>query len=92
MERTEKNIREAEKALTEKPLLSTAVERFLILNEIKEEGKDLPQPRLFAHQLSTLLKRVSVPIETHDLIVGRMVDRELTESEEEEFQKFLLKI
>lgn len=83
------NIKEAERALTEKPLLSTASERFLILNEIKEKDKDLPQPTLFANQFKELLSRVSTPIEEYDLIAGRMVDRELTESEEKEFQEFL---
>ena len=30
------NVAEAERALTEKPMLSTSAERFLILNEIKD--------------------------------------------------------
>ena len=83
------NIAEAERALTEKPLRSTAAERFLILNEIKEKGKELPQPRQFAYQLTELLSRVSTPIEEYDLIAGRLVDRVLTDTEESEFESYL---
>ena len=83
------NVREAVLALTEKPMSATSAERFLILNELKSERKELPQPRRFAFLLSALLARVSTPLEDFDLIAGRCVDRELSDAEEAEFQAYL---
>lgn len=84
------NIAEATRALTEKPLLATSVERLLILDELKSQHKDLPQPERFAWALSELLARVSLPLEDHDLIAGRCVDRELTAEEEAIFQAHIV--
>ena len=84
-----KNIEEAKRALTEKPMLATSVERFLILDELKSSYKELPQPLRFSKVLSILLSRVSVPVEDYDLVAGRCVDRELTDSEEAAFQEFI---
>ncbi len=84
-----KNISEAEKALKEKPLFATSAERFLILDELKTEYRDLPQPLRFAKIMTVLLERVSTPIEDYDLIAGRCVDRLLTDEEEERFQAFI---
>ncbi len=84
-----KNIEEAKRALTEKPMLATSVERFLILNELKSSYKELPQPLRFSKILSILLSHVSVPVESYDLVAGRCVDRELTEAEEAAFQEFI---
>ncbi|MBQ8849806.1 MAG: hypothetical protein IJ011_05710 [Clostridia bacterium] len=83
------NVVEAESALTEKPMLATASERFLILNEIKSEYKDLPHPLRFSRYLSILLSRVSTPVEKYDLIAGRYVDRVLTEDEERAFAEYI---
>ena len=77
-----KNIAEAERALVEKPLFATSAERVAILDELKSTHKEDPQPKRFAYFLSTLLSRVSVPLEDYDLIAGRCVDRELTPEEE----------
>ncbi|MBQ9783889.1 MAG: hypothetical protein IJW29_00105 [Clostridia bacterium] len=85
----QRNIEEARRALTEKPLFSTTVERFLILDGLKSAYKDLPQPRRFARILSILLSRVSTPVEAHDLIAGRTVDRELDADEEAAFQNYV---
>ncbi|MBO5269244.1 MAG: hypothetical protein J6B77_00555, partial [Clostridia bacterium] len=84
-----KNITEAERALVEKPLFATSAERVAILDELKSTHKEDPQPKRFAYFLSTLLSRVSVPLEDYDLIAGRCVDRELTPEEEERFQAFI---
>lgn len=89
MNRCVENIAEAENALVAKPLMATSAERFLILNEIKSEYKELPQPLRFAKFLSILLSRVSVPLESYDLIAGRCVDRELSNEEECAFQNFI---
>ena len=89
MEKLKRNIAEAKSALTEKPMLATAAERFLILNGIKSEDRELPQPLRFSKHLSVLLSRVSTPVEEYDLIAGRYVDRLLTEEEEREFAAFV---
>ena len=83
------NVREARLALTEKPLRSTAVERVLILNEIKSDHKDLPLPKRFSYMFRVLLSRVSTPLEPYDLIAGRGVDRLLTDEEEEIFKALI---
>ncbi len=83
-----KNIAEAAHALVAKSLLATSAERILILNEIKSQYKELPQPLRFSKMLSVLLSRVSVPLELYDLVAGRCVDRELSTEEEELFQAF----
>ena len=84
-----KNIEEAKRALIEKPMKATTAERFLILDELKSRDKELPQPLRFSKILYQLLDRVSVPLEPHDLMAGRIVDRELTESEEADFGAYL---
>ena len=83
------NIEEAKQSLTQKPLLATSAERFLILNELKSLYKELPQPLRFSKILSILLSRVSIPLEEYDMIAGRCVDRELTQKEEELFQEYI---
>ena len=88
-ESIQNNVLEARRSLTEKPLFATSVERFLILDELKSQNKDMPQPTRFAWALGELLSRVSVPLEPYDLIAGRCVDRELKETEETQFQAFL---
>ena len=83
------NIAEARASLEEKPLFATTAELFLILDEIKSAYPELPQPLRFAKLFSILLSRVSVPLEAHDLIAGRCVDRELSDEEEARFQAYL---
>jgi len=83
-----RNVNEARHALTEKPLLATSAERFLIMNELKSSYKELPHPLRFSKVLSILLSRVSVPLKEYDLIAGRCVDRLLTEEEEAEFKRY----
>ena len=89
MKMIEKNIDEAKLALVEKPLFASSVERIIILDSIKSLYKELPHPLRFSKHLSELLSRVSLPLEDHDLIAGRCVDRELDESEEQIFQSFI---
>lgn len=83
------NIAEAVCALTEKPMLATTAERFLILDRIKSEHKEMSHPRRFAWMLSELLSQVSVPVAPYDLIAGRTVDRLLTEDEYKRFHDFV---
>ena len=83
------NVAEAILALTEKPMLATSAERFLILDRIKSEYPHLPQPLRMSKMLSILLREVSVPLEAYDLVAGRCVDRLLTGDEETRFAAFL---
>ncbi|MBQ9111985.1 MAG: hypothetical protein IJY08_00215 [Clostridia bacterium] len=83
------NIAEAERALTQKPPFAASAERILILDRIKSEYKELPQPLRLAEFLSVLLGEVSVPLKPHDLIAGRCADRELTEEEEKIFKDLI---
>lgn len=83
------NVAEAIRALTEKPMLATTAERFLILDEIKSAHKELSHPLRFSWMLSHLLSRVSVPLAPYDLIAGRTVDRLLTEEEAVRFHDFV---
>ena len=83
------NVAEAILALTEKPMLATSAERFLILDRIKSEYPHLPQPLRMSKMLSILLREVSVPLEAYDLVAGRCVDRLLTDDEETRFAAFL---
>ena len=84
-----KNIEEALRSLSEKPIFATSVERFKIMNDIKSQDKDLPQPKRFSKLLRAFLSRVSTPIEKFDIIAGRCVDRKLTKEEENEFSVYL---
>lgn len=86
---SDRNVAEAKNALTNKPIFATSAERVLIMNELKSQYKELPQPKRFSRLLRILLERVSTPITPYDLIAGRCVDRELTEQEEEIYQAFI---
>jgi formate C-acetyltransferase len=84
-----KNVDEAIWALTEKPLFATSFERIKIMKELASSHKDLPQPARFSRLFSMLLERVSLPLEDHDILAGRYIDKELNESEEAEYRAFL---
>lgn len=89
MNGTELRVREAVRALEEKPMTAMSVERVLILDELKSEQKQLPQPTRFAWMLGQLLARVSTPLAPHDLIAGRCVDREPSAQEEAIYQALI---
>ncbi len=83
------NIEEAVSALETKPLLSTTYERIFILDRIKGDKRELATPLRFSYMLRTLLSEVSVPLSAHDLIAGRIPDRELNDEEEALYQTFI---
>lgn len=89
MTRMQKNISEAAFVLTERQMHSADAERILIAYDTKDDLVGSPQPVRFAHYISAILDRVSVPIEEHDLIAGRSVIRELTEDEELIYKKLI---
>ena len=89
MNRMQKNINEVVSVLTERPIHAADVERILIAYDIREDYIGFSQPARFAGYLSSILDRVSVPLEDYDLIAGRSVIRELTDEEENIYQKLL---
>lgn len=89
MNRMQKNIHEAVKVLTERPLHASDAERILFAYARKEDFVGSPQPVGFAGYLSSLLDSVSVPLEDHDLIAGRTVIRELADEEEAVYQNLI---
>ena len=89
MNQLQKNIDEAVTALTERPMHAADAERILIAYDIKEDFAGCPQTVRFAHFLSSMLDRVSVPLEDYDLIAGRTIIREMTDEEECIYQKLL---
>jgi len=89
MVRMQKNVQEAVTVLTQRPMRAADAERIVIAYDIKDDFQESPQPVRFAMFLSGLLDRVSVPLEDHDLIAGRTVIRELTDTEEDIYRKLL---
>ena len=89
MERMRINIDEAITALTERPMKAADAERIAVAHAIKDELTGYPQPERFSRYLSAMLDRVSVPLESHDLIAGRAVIRELTAEEEILYEELL---
>ena len=83
------NVAEADNALKNKPLYSTAYERIKYLAEARHLFDDLPQPLKFSRTLRYLLSRVSVPVKEYDIIIGRACDKVLSESEEALFKEFV---
>ena len=87
-ENIRKSIDEAIGEISGRPMKATTVERVLILNDIKDHYADEPQPLKAGKMLYEFLDKVSVPLEDHDLIAGRAINRLLSESEEEIFRTF----
>ncbi len=84
------NVTEAIKALKEKPLKATSIERVILLskahkNRLEEEN----QPKRFGLTIKDFLSEVSVTLKEDDLIAGRCVDKELSLEEEKTFGEFL---
>lgn len=89
MERMQIRLEEARRALTEKPLFATSVERVMLWHEFKGRDKDQPHPLRFARLVEAVLQRVSTPVAPYDLLAGRGVDRELTDDEEAVYQDLI---
>ena len=83
-----KNIKEAEGELVSRPVKATTAELLLIQYEIRNKHQDKPQPIRYGLYLAEILERVSLPLESYDLIAGRSVHRELDEKEEEIFKTY----
>ena len=82
-------IEEALQALRTKPLKSTTFERVQILHSLQHKYDGLPHPLRFGNVLYDFFDQVSTPVEPHDIIVGRHLDKPLNAEEEAFFQTFL---
>ena len=65
------SIESAIRLLREKPQESTLVERYFLIDEAWEAYGDQPQPVQQGKGLYYVLDRASLPIEPHDLLLGR---------------------
>lgn len=72
--------------LRNKPVNSTLTERWFLLDEAWDQIRDIPQPLQFGKGLAYVLERASLPVEPHDLLLGRFIDKVPTDEEEERFQ------
>ena len=77
------NVQEAQKALVSKSIKVTSLERIQIMHSLKDKYAELPQQLRFGYVLRDLLSLVSIPLNENDLIIGRYVDKEVTEQEDE---------
>ena len=77
--------REAISALTEKPVKSTTLERIRLFTYADEHVvPGLPQPIQYGLGLKYVLEHISLPIQPHDLILGR-ISEEVPDEEGERF-------
>ena len=65
------SLKEAIRLLREKPQESALVERYFLLDDAWGQVRDLPQPLQQGEGLAYVLARASLPIEPHDLLLGR---------------------
>ena len=82
--RSPKSIAEAIDALRYKDVRSTTLERVRRTREADLRVQGLPQPLQLGEGLYHLLDRITVPISSHDLIVGR-ISEEVPDTEGEQF-------
>lgn len=77
---------QARSLLTTKPVTSTMVERFFLIDEASRLFADREQPLLLGHALKWILARASLPVDPNDLLLGRYDDHVPTPEEEERLQ------
>lgn len=85
-EKTELQKKTAMELLWKKPIQSTLVERWFLLEEACRRYEDEPQPLAMGKGLSHILAHASLPIEECDLLLGRYDDHVPTAEEEEKLQ------
>ena len=90
-EHAEISVNEAIRALTEKPVKTTTLERIRLFNYADENVvAGMCQPRALGYGLKYVLENISLPIKDYDLLVGRATE-ELPDEEGEAFFQFILK-
>ena len=75
-------IEETVEAGRNKPINSTQIERIKLIYNYGEKIQNLCQPLRLAYMCYHITENVSCPVEEYDILLGRVVDRVLTEEEE----------
>jgi len=78
-------VAEAIDALRHKDPRSTTLERFRLSAEADEQVEGMPQPLQLGRGLNHLLDRISVPVASHDLLLGRIAEEVPDEEGERSF-------
>ena len=60
------NVEEARRALSEKPLKSTSINRIRILHKLKDKYSGLLQPLRFAAVMNDFLSEIDTPLEKNE--------------------------
>lgn len=87
---TSTRVEEALNSLRYKPLKSTSIERIRLSVQADELVSDeKSQPLQFGKGVEYILQNISLPIEKHDLIAGRIAEEVLMPEEELEFLSYI---
>lgn len=81
-EKADRQLKTAMELLWNKPVKSTLVERWFLLDNACKKYENEPQPIAMGKGLKEILNAASLPIDASDLLLGRYVDRVPTEEEE----------
>ncbi len=82
------NVAKAREALTTKSIKVTSLERIRIMHSLRDKYAHLPQQLRFGNVFRDFLALVSTPVCEDDLIIGRYVEKEVNEQEDEECKAF----
>ncbi len=86
-EKIEIQKKEAFDLLVNKPVTSTFVERWFLLDEACALFEHEPQPLMLGKGLGYILDHASLPVRECDILVGRYVDRVPSDEEEERLKE-----
>ncbi len=73
--------------LREKPVDSTLTERIILLNDAWKDVEGLPQPLQQGIGLYKVLSKASLPVDPHDFLLGRYIDKVPDEQEDARLQE-----
>ncbi len=79
---------EALDLLMNKPMKSTMLERIQLLNQADEQVQGLSQPLQLGNGALYIAKNASVPVEPHDILLGRFPEKVPDEEEEKIYQEW----
>ena len=80
-------VEEALWANRDKPVRSTTFERLRLTRQLDERLRGRPQPEQLSEGVCELLDRVTLPVEPHDLLLGRVPEKVPNADEERFFQE-----
>ncbi len=80
-------IEETIDVLRNKDVKSTQYERIWLIDKLNNRYKDMPHALRQGYYSTYILENVSCPVEEYDILLGRVVDRKLTDEEEEKLKQ-----